>query len=457
MRLSILIICSAASVDGTSGSFIRSHYSRPSQEAREVAQSELEFKEAIKSLENCLATNEASQDMGAQEIDEGSSLLDHCEKWRDLMGFFVRAESESMTHAPTQPQMRQSRFGTLGNINSQRPRVFELKIGEWTGVRGWKGHTFFRSMTQPWVDWKSNSYYEAFRLESVENEPQSLTSAMETVTDSLLYQQRLNGNDLFTFLLDVSAFINTHPLHQPWGPMDRHYPARRLDAADWQAKVLDNLVDQLKKLLNALEKVPPQMWIGSSVALIVDPPGEGFGVAVKLLCWNTSTLSIDGISGLDRMKKTEVELYWNSYLTGIRNLLKFARNSQGYRFLNTNQVELKLELVSLKSDGTEHLEALQSLSLIIDHERETWKPVEHTKTSKLRFKIQPIVHNGAVVCAVSIDLFQIDFGTQKRNLYAKVSVGAELCRSQVQRNKEHVILQNPFQCVFIVRPPIDLK
>jgi hypothetical protein len=207
-------------------------------------------------------------------------------------------------------------------------RIVDLKIGTRTAVAGWKAKSTLAAWRANRLASLTNSSVQGFRLEGFDHPTESLASVLDAASvikkNRRFTLQRLTGMDVFTYLLD-----------RPIGPDGA--------AASWQLCTLTAIVDKLQDLVAAVETLPPQMWIGSSVGIVVDgtPSGGKASTEVKIFDWGRSTLAIEGETEFPNAAR-----YWAEYKGGLRKVLIEAAVLLRTRFggVVSDQQPLVLEL-----------------------------------------------------------------------------------------------------------------
>jgi hypothetical protein len=142
------------------------------------------------------------------------------------------------------------------NHGYKHPRLLDIKIGDITAVAGWMGKSRFRAWKTRALDKQTNSKWEGYRLEGLDNIPGSLGSKLEFNSKNKrwrkFYLQRLSAHEFFTYALDVNHLFEQHTLVEAYCE-----------------RIMKEILISLAELLQKLKAfTTPQQWIGSSLALV---------------------------------------------------------------------------------------------------------------------------------------------------------------------------------------------
>ena len=290
---------------------------------------------------------------------------------------------------------------------AQKIRFADIKIGQRSSAKNWKGKSTFAHFRMGRLDALTNSALQGFRLEGMTSAPDILTSmdssagVKELSRKAKRFQtQRLTGWKIMEFFSLV--------------------PASATEAAVIQFNILMGIKDRLHEYYEAISKCSvPQKWISSSIGLSFDMDrflkdvrqGRTDKEPVRLdgnreisMCifdWGRSELMTAEVwPTLSAKDQQDRERYWKEYVTCVENLLTETRKLLSAKYSNPGPKYVVIEVWdydSVKSNdfiGQAVLPLAESGSLEVPLKSKNGETVVGAsgKTSQLKIAIRSVTH-----------------------------------------------------------------
>lgn len=243
-------------------------------------------------------------------------------------------------------------------------RIIDIKIGEQTAVEGWKGKTWCAAKKLQTADRFTNSPEEKCRLAGAKNlaiardsrDPTNFQSVckvlLKTVTRGktsckTYANSKLSVSEILGDFIDMHKVQTGKKVQNQTGAS----PGKPCTHVEYAELVLHEAAQKLAELSMCCRQndLPPQQWIGSSVALAFDVGTDDTGetnplhratwgpsekVQVKIFDWGRSELEPDQPTDADKRRKEERERFWKQYKAGIDRLSWEAARAYFHRFGN---------------------------------------------------------------------------------------------------------------------------
>jgi len=302
----------------------------------------------VKFYEQVLAIKKPKDDGGM--IDDGgiSRILEHTFKY---VGIVTLQENVN----GTDESRRLLVFNSLVDSYT-KPRFLDFKMGEKSGGVKWKyGFTNNTDVESISRHLSEKSRKESFRLESFTGPPKAVTTMdpQHDIQISFLRKsedeaqskafQKTKVHDVLMYYLDIHEVSNETTCENM--SIETAYSSSEVAEI-----VLHETVCKLVQLSSACHniKVPPQKWLGSSVALGYDTDNFSLhsdisseqrirsNVIVSIFDWEESEiLHKEAYDQMEEKEKGDRKTYWKLYVNGIDNISFHAAKRYHNQFSNS--------------------------------------------------------------------------------------------------------------------------
>ena len=267
-------------------------------------------------------------------------------KWRILRHMLEFVGVYRMKFAVDDTRVVNRDFIVMENLFHGRraTRLIDVKIGAITSDKNWRGKGCFAAWRNHRVEKVTNSDHEGYRLEGIDNPPNSLISitpfALRNKRTQRFLYQRLPGSEFLDFFLDLShlELPSDFPLSDSLSPVE-YSMLLHLD-----------LIVQLRDILRDALSVPiPQKWLSSSTVVTFDAAraprrsdvtAAGSGMRVHLLDWGRSELTTpQSWSRMSPWAKADRVKFWTQYRDAMCRLLYEAARMYFCKYASTMHVD----------------------------------------------------------------------------------------------------------------------
>eukprot|EP00397_Hematodinium_sp_SG-2012_P003860 GEMP01003870.1.p1 GENE.GEMP01003870.1~~GEMP01003870.1.p1 ORF type:complete len:1251 (+),score=295.55 GEMP01003870.1:104-3856(+) len=201
-------------------------------------------------------------------------------------------------------------------------RFLDIKIGFTTALPGWKGKSHLRAWKNRRIDMNTNTFAEGSRIEGMVNCGQLFESHMNAVTKEGKLSMILSEKKMKKFVLQNISIAQALPMF-----FDLRQDGQQLfpQSEKYIHRVLIRMWTELCHLCTILDQmVPPQQWLGSSLALAFDSnPGKVDRpvTVTRLFDWGRSALeTMADHFDLSEMEHLDREKYWTEYYQAMLRL-----------------------------------------------------------------------------------------------------------------------------------------